>query len=66
MVSQADYRPRREGGIEVKVKGPFKPTMGQAFKILMCAIFRVTMDLELEADDVRITPPARPKTRGGR
>jgi len=36
----------------MKAKGKFKPTIGQAFKMLLCALFRVEMDLEIDAERV--------------
>ena len=37
----------------MKVKGKVKFSFGQALKVLLCSIFKVEMDVEIEAD---VTP----------
>jgi len=36
----------------MKVKGKFSPTLGQAVKVLLCAIFRIEMDIQIETNTV--------------
>ncbi len=40
--------------MKVKTKSKFVPTLGMAFNVLMCAIFRVEMDFCIEANEIRI------------
>ena len=37
---------RREGG-PMRVKGRFSPTIGQALKILICAMFRIEVYIQI-------------------
>ena len=43
----------------MKARGKFKPTIGQAAKVFLCALFRVEMDLEIDAEEVRRTIKTR-------
>lgn len=36
----------------MKAKARFKPTIGQAVKMLLCAICRVEMGMEIEAEEI--------------
>jgi hypothetical protein len=36
----------------MKARTRFKPTIGQGLRMLLCAIFRVEMDMEIDAEEV--------------
>jgi len=47
----------------MKVNGRYLPTLGQALKVMLCAIFRIEMDINIETDTVYYRKPNVPADR---